>query len=141
MEALKTLTTSNQHAFIEHFVQAWKKSGNSRPVVRCAVHISPPPLILLRAAQHSQHLQSCSQHKSWKTHSRTDVENEGGMSPEEHVVEPRHGLLVLEVVGEPRQHPRHAVVRFHLRIHGVERGAGGGRSISTRAKRGETSKA
>lgn len=59
------------------------------------------------------------------------------MSPEEHIVEPRHGLLVLEVVREPRQHPRHAVVRFHLRIHGMALREGpAGDEISTQERSG-----
>lgn len=53
--------------------------------------------------------------KKWsKTHRRAYVQDEGGMCAKEHIVQPRHRGQVLQVVREPRQDPRHAVIRLHL---------------------------
>ena len=53
-------------------------------------------------------------HAPASTHRRANVEDEGRMRAKEHIVQPRHGRQVVEVVGEPREHPRHAVIRLHL---------------------------
>lgn len=49
-----------------------------------------------------------------QTYRRAYVQNEGGVGAEEHIVQPRDSRQVLKVVGEPGEHPRHAVVRLHL---------------------------
>lgn len=38
------------------------------------------------------------------------------MRSEKHIVNPGYRMQVLEVVGEPGQHPRHTVVRLHLQL-------------------------
>lgn len=48
------------------------------------------------------------------SHRRRKVKNQRRMRPKEHVVQPGYGMQVSEIMGKPRQHPRHTVVGLHL---------------------------